>query len=290
MSLPPGQYDAYAKDSAVRVLVKSYGMRKDHAERAVDIAIEMGLNNTPYGDGNIVTITLVSRPTALMRGRGEADLVTITKFSDDTEAMKVAGLLDTDYSQTRRSNRPEIKESKMARRGTKQAEPEEPTVEDEAQDAEELDYRVYAEKDITATMTDFRDWIIQEVYEGDEAAFEEAGSDRHVALAGTLRMEFQRSDMNKERREERRQARQAEAEARRQERAAAKQNKAAATENDEEDAEDETPAPSKARRGRPAQASPATSKAKPGAAKASTKSGPARAGRRGRTQTESAPY
>jgi hypothetical protein len=75
--------------------------------------------------------------------------------------------------------------------------------EDEEDGEEEaVDYTSYASKDITPTMQDFHDWLSQEV--GD---LSEMDTVRIVALAGTLRMEFQRSEFNKSQRA----ARQAEA-------------------------------------------------------------------------------
>jgi chemotaxis protein histidine kinase CheA len=79
-------------------------------------------------------------------------------------------------------------------------------VEEVVEEAE--DFAVYADKNITDTMADFADWIVEEVYGGDENAFRKASSERIVALAGTLRMKFQASDMNIERREQRKLERQ----------------------------------------------------------------------------------
>jgi hypothetical protein len=82
-------------------------------------------------------------------------------------------------------------------------EDEDEEVEDEAADepAEEpeKDYRIYAEKPITVTMEDFAEWLEQEV-----APLDSMDPVRLVALAGTLRMEFQKSQFCKDRREKRR--------------------------------------------------------------------------------------
>jgi hypothetical protein len=75
-------------------------------------------------------------------------------------------------------------------------------------EAGEKDYTTYAGKLPTATMTDFADWLIQEGAVGEfaskaaEAAFRDG-----VRLGGTLRMEFQKSEFNQERRAERQAAR-----------------------------------------------------------------------------------
>ena len=60
---------------------------------------------------------------------------------------------------------------------------------------EEKDYTVYADKEITATMVDFHEWL--------EDVTGAKLDQRSVALGGTLRMEFQKSDFNRERRAER---------------------------------------------------------------------------------------
>jgi hypothetical protein len=76
------------------------------------------------------------------------------------------------------------------------------------EEAGEKDYTLYAGKPATATMQDFADWLIQEGAVGEfpskaaEAAFRDG-----VRLGGTLRMDFQKSDFNQERRAERQAAR-----------------------------------------------------------------------------------
>jgi hypothetical protein len=81
--------------------------------------------------------------------------------------------------------------------------------EDEDEDVEgsdEPDYTPYASKPITATMQDFADWMDFAIFEPvGESVAEIGASDptRLIAIAGTARMEFQRSDFNKERRAER---------------------------------------------------------------------------------------
>src|SRR5580698_1239864 len=137
-------------------------------------------------------------------------------------------------------------------RGARAAQPE--TVE------EEVDYREYATKPITSTMSGFSDWLVQEVFDGDEAAFKKASSERIVALAGTLRMEYQRSPMNQERR----------AQARSERESAASQPK-------------EPSPPARAPRGRKAAAAePAAPAAKPARTADTPATRPARPARRGK--------
>lgn len=130
---------------------------------------------------------------------------------------------------------------------------------DEADDDSEepaKDYAPYATKAITDTMQDFHDWLEIEVGDlGDMDAV------RIVALAGTLRMEFQASEFCKQRRAERQQAKAAAAAA---PKAKAKAAKTAAA---------------------PAAATKPATKGKPAAAKpaAATKTAAAKPAAKGRT-------
>jgi len=92
----------------------------------------------------------------------------------------------------------------MARGRTAVAEPETPETDETVKD-----YTVYAGKEPTPTMVDFADWLIQEVGLEFGTVKEQNAFRDGVRLGGTLRMEFQRSEFNVERREKRRQAREA---------------------------------------------------------------------------------
>lgn len=150
---------------------------------------------------------------------------------------------------TRREKGPQM--ATATRRGkaaAKAAEPEEVEEEAEVEEAEEddeaKDYTGYADKVPTATMTDFHEWIVDNVYDG-ELPFEDVDEAflKGVHLGGTLRMEFQRSDFNRERRAERKAAKPA----------------AAKTEEPEEEAEEEVkPAARKTARSKTATTRPAT--------------------------------
>lgn len=137
----------------------------------------------------------------------------------------------------------------------------------EVEEAEsgEKDYTGYADKAPTATMSDFAEWLVDEVYggkyPGDEDDFVNG-----VRLGGTLRMEFQRSEFNIQRREERRQERAAAAEA--------------------EPEEEEAPAPKRAARGKTAATKAAPAKAAPAKAAGTA---PKRRGRTAKASAE-APY
>ena len=170
------------------------------------------------------------------------------------------------------------------------------------------DYTVYRDKEPTAKMTKFADWIIDNVYEGElvnedfktkEDAFREG-----VRLGGTLRMKFQASPENQADLEAARAAREAEEEpapapARGRRGAAAKEEPAAPArrgrgrpaakaaepdedegdegEGDEEGQEPETPAPARRRTGR-------------AAAQPAGRAADRPAGRRGGRATAEAPY
>lgn len=159
------------------------------------------------------------------------------RISTESHRPVVAANAKAGYSRTRtartqaKDSTPNKKEIPMpTKRGAvAEAEPEV----DEAEEGEK-DYTVYADKPITQTMIDFHEWL-QDVV-GVELDL------RSVALGGTLRMEFQKSDFNRDNRA----ARQAEREA--------------AKANGKAPAEADAPAPARRTRGaKPA--APATAKA-----------------------------
>lgn len=87
-------------------------------------------------------------------------------------------------------------------------EDEEDEEEDEEDEDEESasDYSFYASKAITPTMQDFAEWMDQEIFVPVGSSIKEVGKTdpvRLIAIAGTARMEFQKSDLNKERRAQR---------------------------------------------------------------------------------------
>jgi hypothetical protein len=83
---------------------------------------------------------------------------------------------------------------------------EEEDDEEEDEAGEQPDYTPYASKPITVTMQDFAEWMNFAIFEPVGSSIEEVGAEdpvRLIAIAGTARMEFQRSDFNKSRRAER---------------------------------------------------------------------------------------
>lgn len=78
-----------------------------------------------------------------------------------------------------------------ARSRQRQAEPE--PEESTASMNGDKDFTVYADKDITPTMEAFADFLIDEVFEGDISDYDEESFRKGVALGGSVRMDFQRS-------------------------------------------------------------------------------------------------
>jgi hypothetical protein len=223
------------------------GIERPHAYRILEIAERYGEKLHPI-DGGVVAVTNVG---------GNRYTVDIRKGNSvrRNRPAQVAQSSDARYSSVSRNKgtagttKTALKQrsTTMARRAA--------VAEPEVEETDEApDYTAYADKEITATMEDFHEWLEQEV--GIKLDL------RSVALGGTLRMEFQKSQFNKDRRAERQAAR-------------------AAGNGAAEEAEPEAPA-KPARRGR--QAAAATS-AKPGPAKGAGKAtaatpGPSRRGGR----------
>lgn len=229
-----------------------------------DIAVEFGQKAEPVSQGYLLVTSVGGRPNA--------KYVTVEPALLDPSRKKpepVAPSHNRGYSrflnkELDRPNRPE-KGSAMPPRKARSAPEPEPEVEETEEVAK--DYTVYADKAPTATMQDFAEWLISEVYEG-EVPVDEEGFREGVRLGGTLRMEFQRSDFCKERRAERQAAR------------------AAGTEEAEE--EEEAPAKATTRRRTAAAAKPT---AKRPAGKAAASKSPPRARRGGKaTAGAEAPY
>jgi len=65
------------------------------------------------------------------------------------------------------------------------------------------DFTAYADKEPTATMSDFADWLIAEVYEDDLGDIDEDSFREAARLGPTLYHYFQASDFNKQRKAER---------------------------------------------------------------------------------------
>ncbi len=171
------------RQEALRELTGSYGLTHPQAIRALAIADQHGKNMEGCGN-RVVTIT------AKHNGKEQYEL------DDGLTAFPAARSTGTGYNQSEGKNPKHRKGKEMPR--TAAAKP----ATEETNGA--VDYTVYADKPITPGMQDFHDWLTDNV--GDLSKMDTV---RIVALAGTLRMEFQQSDFNKERRAERRAAREA---------------------------------------------------------------------------------
>jgi len=178
-------------------LQDKYGYSRDRARRLLQIAAEFGENAEPVPDGYIRIVCL---------GRTPEFTYSIEEHTGNRRA-KVAPRTVTHYTHSitgpPRTTLPKKESEAIMPRA--QAAAQEPETDEE----EDKDYTVYADKAPTPTMVDFADWIVEEVYEG-EAFPTQKENDAFrngVRLGGTLRMEFQKSDMNKERRAERQAAR-----------------------------------------------------------------------------------
>lgn len=278
--------------TVVRTLTRDWGIPLPNAERVVVTAAEHGLTVAPSGDMNrTVTVTLVSRPTALQRADGvkpkfrvQAGMPTINPDSaqrkSPQEGAKPTGMRYTSGVQERRSlagrsrgrsdQKTTGRRTAMAPRGKAQAEPEvEETV-------SERDFTVYAEKELSPTMHDYVTWVVDNVFDGDEKAFEEAAPEQLLYIGITVYQHFQRSDFNKERKE-----------ARRAEKAEAAEAKAAAKAESEEE---EAPAPRRGR-GKAAAPAPKAPRGRPAKSAAGGTTTPRRGRpRKGATQPEEAAF
>lgn len=264
----------------------AFGLSKAHAIRVLEIAQEHGLKVAHTGD---------MRGTVTVRYRRDSRTFTIAPGMPrlPKSSKKVLGKTSARHSRTgytsmvhddrslagwgriiersRASTYQERQVSHMAKRTAAVAEPE--------PEETEKDYTVYADKPPTPLMVDFAEWIKEEVGLEFSSKAAEAAFDNGVRLGGTLRMEFQRSEFCKTRREERKAQK-------------ASSNGAA------EDEEEEAPAPAPRRRTRAAAAKEAA-EAEPEApastrrtrATGKTATGrPARRGKVATADTEPAPY
>lgn len=172
----------YDEGQLIRQMVS---LEVEHPQRIVEIVKEFGIKSVMTNNRGLVDV------------RRGSSVGTYTICTPE----KVAATATRGYtgalrkSPGRRTTTPTARSKEMAKAA--------PAVED-TEEVGEKDYTGYAGKAPTATMVDFADWLIQEGAVGEfpskaaEAAFRDG-----VRLGGTLRMEFQKSDFNQERRAER---------------------------------------------------------------------------------------
>lgn len=225
-------------EEALKKLINEWGIPEDQARRVLEIAVEHGINVTNSGDMlSVVTVRKLGRdpytfsltpgvPSQEDSGKKIPPRGTRATIPGYTSGSANVGSLATGAGG--RAGQP------ANRRDRTMAKAAAAEVEEEA-----TDLTAYLEKDITPTVNDYIDFLVQELGEGAEI------DERSVYYAITLYKYFQGSDFSRERKE----ARRAEREAARTAKAAA--NGAAET----EDGAEETP---KTRRGRkPATEAPA---------------------------------
>jgi hypothetical protein len=169
------------------------------------ITLEFGSKNEPCS-GGFFNCTVVG-------GRGRGRFVMITDNSGpstrNNSTGKVASTPPVHYTSSIDSHTRSNKENVMPARGRRAAEP---AVEAEATEPEngEKDYTSYATKAPTAAMQDFHTWLVEVGAAPEFGTQKEKDAFGHgVRLGGTLRMEFQKSDVNQANRASRRAEREA---------------------------------------------------------------------------------
>jgi hypothetical protein len=202
----------FAKKEFIDFVAVWYGMSRDHGAELWRITLEFDRKAQPCSGGLFWSSTVGGGKNAAFVIVEDNSGKDFSKKSPETVARTPAVRYATSSSKKSSAitQTPSRRATKMPRTAKAQKATEEVVEEAEetAAEVEEADeardYTVYADKAITASMQDFHDWLNEEV--GD---LSEMDTVRIVALAGTLRMEFQKSDFNQERRSERKAAREA---------------------------------------------------------------------------------
>jgi hypothetical protein len=156
------------RHDAAAYLAVTYGVRKDHAVRAVEIACELGEKALPVDNG----VIYINARTAGV------------EITDSFTARRISRASKVRYPGSQHKNTA-TKEGAMPRRAAAaQAEPE-------TEETEELDLTVYATKPVTVVAEAYTEWIEQETgYKADE---------RTVYLAMSLRRKFQHDQGSRDR-------------------------------------------------------------------------------------------
>jgi hypothetical protein len=226
-----------SEEDTWRYMYEHFGVGYPLTRRVTQIARENGVTVEPWDKGAF-TVRLYGRNSFLIEdgAGGSVDHVApapVRHYSKSPESRPARPVPAVKKSSSRKGN------VMAPRRGTAPA--PEPEVEEVEAEEGERDYTVYATKPVTATMEDFAQWLHEEVGDINEMGANDPV--RLVALAGTLRMEFQKSDFNRTRREERRAER--------------AQARAAEPEEAEEEAPAPAPKPGRGRAAKPVAAATA---------------------------------
>jgi hypothetical protein len=179
--------------------------------RSARLAATPGVGYTSRGKAASKTVTkeATDMATATRRGKSAAKATKVVEpepeveEDEDLEPEEDEEELDDEVEDDEEEDDEEEDDEEDEAEEDDEDEPSDEAEEDEEEDGEEpvKDYTPYASKAITPTMQDFHDWLNIEV--GDLSGMDPA---RVVSLAGTLRMEFQKSEFCHERREERKAA------------------------------------------------------------------------------------
>jgi hypothetical protein len=169
----------------VEILVGEYGTPRPAAGRIVEIARQHGAKAEPVADGYVMV--MYDKNAGYTIGRpGEHDA------QQEIFSATLARTPASRYTEVKNVRHTQIKEHTMPGKSAA------PAVEETEEGPK--DYTVYATKEATPTMVDFAQWLIDEVGLTFQTAAAEAAFRKGVHLGGTLRMEFQRSDFNREQR------------------------------------------------------------------------------------------
>jgi len=159
-------------------LQTAYGMREDHAIRAVMIADQMGLNAEATDNGTVTIRPVKHKPEQYT-------------LEDGLPPEAAGRKPHMGYNKSNEPT-PRGKDKKMAAKRTAQAEPE--------PEAEGRDLSAYADKEPTVKIQDYHEWLGEQ--------FPDLDLDlQSVYLGVTLYPDFQKSDFNRTRTAQRREAR-----------------------------------------------------------------------------------
>lgn len=181
---------ALTKRQAVAYLTGK-GFTLETALRLGEDAIRSGqaLHGLPNGPGYAL-ISRIGTGNTVQIESGSPAALNLSRRNPETVAPKRTG----QYSSRIASGEDPYRNRKGTTMPPKRAARTKPAPAPEPEPAEEAkDYTVYATKQITPIMLGFAEWLRQEV--GD---IDEMDADRIVSLAGTLRMEYQKSEFCQE--------------------------------------------------------------------------------------------
>jgi hypothetical protein len=185
-------------DTALQLLVRRYGFTETRARRALNIAWEFTDDTEPC-DGGYVHISYHGRSSA-------PDQHHVFSVEDHrfTPQERVAFAARRGYNQRKATDSRKETTMAPAKRRTRAAATPAPAPAPEPQGNGEVDYERYLTKPFSQTMEDYLEW-----FEDNVASLDELAPDRILVLGISLYGQFQKSEFNQERREQRRAEREA---------------------------------------------------------------------------------